>query len=258
MSTDAAHSLGDALGVDLGGAAQRARPVEVEPGLSALQISPPHLLGESWRVVQDYLLVGARHPRHRPGGGRGADPAARGRGGRGAARAARRRSSPGRGTSSSSTAPPPPRRCGCWPCPRRSPGTSSACCPAQRGLIRTLRPAAAAAAGVPAARARGRRGGDRVAPPDARGAPHPHRRPDLGAAGPHARAGRHRRVPAHLDVAVAVRLRRRRRRGQPGLPRRRGRRRPQRPTPWRSSWNAAQQDRAWSRSASRSPGCRSS
>ena len=55
MSTDAAHSLGDALGVDLAGAAA-GRPVEVEPGLSALQISPPHLLGESWRVVQDYLL----------------------------------------------------------------------------------------------------------------------------------------------------------------------------------------------------------
>src|SRR5690242_19055907 len=55
MSTDAAHSLGDALGVALGGASSGA-PVDVEPGLSALQISPPHLLGESWRVVQDYLL----------------------------------------------------------------------------------------------------------------------------------------------------------------------------------------------------------
>ncbi|WP_270889116.1 ArsA family ATPase [Pedococcus sp. 5OH_020] len=53
MSTDAAHSLGDALAVELAGAGS---PVEVEPGLSALQVSPPQLLGESWRVVQDYLL----------------------------------------------------------------------------------------------------------------------------------------------------------------------------------------------------------
>src|SRR6478672_12092764 len=61
MSTDAAHSLGDALGVDLAvdprsGRDGIAAPVDVEPGLSALQISPPQLLGESWRVVQDYLL----------------------------------------------------------------------------------------------------------------------------------------------------------------------------------------------------------
>ena len=55
MSTDAAHSLGDTLGVGLGGPSA-GLPVEVEPGLSALQVSPPHLRGESWRVVQDYLL----------------------------------------------------------------------------------------------------------------------------------------------------------------------------------------------------------
>ncbi|HEY7717688.1 MAG TPA: ArsA family ATPase [Pedococcus sp.] len=54
MSTDAAHSLGDALGVDLTGPG--AGPVEVEPGLSALQIHPPDQLDASWRVVQDYLL----------------------------------------------------------------------------------------------------------------------------------------------------------------------------------------------------------
>ena len=53
MSTDAAHSLGDTLGVDLGGAQE---PREVEPGLAALQVSATHLLGGSWRVVQDYLL----------------------------------------------------------------------------------------------------------------------------------------------------------------------------------------------------------
>jgi arsenite-transporting ATPase len=53
MSTDAAHSLGDTLGVELSGA---DGPREVEPGLSALQASAQHLVGGSWRVVQDYLL----------------------------------------------------------------------------------------------------------------------------------------------------------------------------------------------------------
>ncbi len=52
MSTDAAHSLGDALGVRLGA----AEPVEVEPGLAALQVSARNRLGAQWRVVQDYLL----------------------------------------------------------------------------------------------------------------------------------------------------------------------------------------------------------
>jgi len=52
MSTDAAHSLGDTLGLGLDGGV----PHEVEPGLSALQVSAPRLLGASWQVVQDYLL----------------------------------------------------------------------------------------------------------------------------------------------------------------------------------------------------------
>ena len=52
MSTDAAHSLGDALDVDL----QPPGPLDVEPGLSALQVSTPHGVDSSWRVVQDYLL----------------------------------------------------------------------------------------------------------------------------------------------------------------------------------------------------------
>lgn len=63
MSTDAAHSLGDALDVDLTASAVGlpdesgpARTVEVEPGLSAMQINAPHSLGSSWRVVQEYLL----------------------------------------------------------------------------------------------------------------------------------------------------------------------------------------------------------
>ena len=72
MSTDAAHSLGDALDVDLAHHAAgeppqpagephpaqpgRPVPVEVEHGLSALQISTHHAFDSSWRRVQDYLL----------------------------------------------------------------------------------------------------------------------------------------------------------------------------------------------------------
>ena len=58
MSTDAAHSLGDALGVDLATAVDDPDPlVEVEPGLSALQLSAAHSVRRSWRSVQDYLLI---------------------------------------------------------------------------------------------------------------------------------------------------------------------------------------------------------
>jgi arsenite/tail-anchored protein-transporting ATPase len=62
MSTDAAHSLGDALGVDLSMEADHPDPavdpvVEVEPGLYALQLSAAHNVRRSWRSVQDYLLT---------------------------------------------------------------------------------------------------------------------------------------------------------------------------------------------------------
>lgn len=58
MSTDAAHSLGDALGVDLVTAPNDPDPVvDVEPGLSALQLSAAHSVRRSSRSVQDYLLV---------------------------------------------------------------------------------------------------------------------------------------------------------------------------------------------------------
>jgi arsenite-transporting ATPase len=58
MSTDAAHSLGDALGVDLSTAVDDPDPlVEVEPGLYALQLSATHSVRRSWRSVQDYLLT---------------------------------------------------------------------------------------------------------------------------------------------------------------------------------------------------------
>lgn len=58
MSTDAAHSLGDALGVALVTAPDDPDPVvEIEPGLSALQLSASHSVRRSWRSVQDYLLT---------------------------------------------------------------------------------------------------------------------------------------------------------------------------------------------------------
>ena len=61
MSTDAAHSLGDALDVNLANPADEADGtdpvVEVEPGLYALQLSAAHSVRRSWRSVQDYLLT---------------------------------------------------------------------------------------------------------------------------------------------------------------------------------------------------------
>ncbi|HZW43857.1 MAG TPA: ArsA family ATPase [Dermatophilaceae bacterium] len=62
MSTDAAHSLGDALGVDLAAATDCPDPVaevevEVESSLYALQLSAAHSVRRSWRSVQDYLLT---------------------------------------------------------------------------------------------------------------------------------------------------------------------------------------------------------
>lgn len=57
MSTDAAHSLGDCLGVDLETADNPDPVVEVEPGLYALQLSASHSVRRSWRSVQDYLLT---------------------------------------------------------------------------------------------------------------------------------------------------------------------------------------------------------
>lgn len=58
MSTDVAHSLGDALGVALVSAPDDPDPVvEIEPGLSALQLSASHSVRRSWRSLQDYLLT---------------------------------------------------------------------------------------------------------------------------------------------------------------------------------------------------------
>jgi arsenite-transporting ATPase len=58
MSTDAAHSLGDALGVALVRAPDDPDPVvDIEPGLSAMQLSVSHGARPSWRPVQEYLLT---------------------------------------------------------------------------------------------------------------------------------------------------------------------------------------------------------
>lgn len=50
LSTDPAHSLADAIGVPLGG-----EPVEVDLGLTALQVDGQAAFERSWREVQDYL-----------------------------------------------------------------------------------------------------------------------------------------------------------------------------------------------------------
>ena len=146
MSTDAAHSLGDALEVDLG--ARPGEPVEVEPGLFALQVSPPHLLGPSWRVVQDYLLsvlgtvgvdpVVAEELTRLPG----AEEVA-------ALLELRAQVESGPWDLVVVDCAPTAETLRLLALPEALAWHLERLLPAQRGLIRTLRPAAAAAAGVP-------------------------------------------------------------------------------------------------------------
>jgi len=155
MSTDAAHSLGDALDVDLSGPAQRdsaeqarSGPVEVEPGLSALQISAPHSLDSSWRVVQDYLLsvlgtlgidsVVAEELTSLPG----ADEIA-------ALLELRAQVESGPWDLVVVDCAPTAETLRLLALPEALAWHLDRLLPAQRGLIRSLRPAAAAAAGVP-------------------------------------------------------------------------------------------------------------
>jgi arsenite/tail-anchored protein-transporting ATPase len=159
MSTDAAHSLGDALGVDLSPArsgrpsdgsagAQRPLPVEVEPGLAALQISTPHTLDSSWRVVQDYLLavlgtlgidsVVAEELTSLPG----AEEIA-------ALLELREQVESGPWDLVVVDCAPTAETLRLLALPEALAWHLERLLPAQRGLIRTLRPAAAAAAGVP-------------------------------------------------------------------------------------------------------------
>ncbi|KRE55528.1 ArsA family ATPase [Phycicoccus sp. Soil748] len=147
MSTDAAHSLGDTLGVALGGSSAGS-PVEVEPGLSALQVSPPHLLGESWRVVQDYLLslldtlgidpVVAEELTRLPG----AEEVA-------ALLELRAQVESGPWDLVVVDCAPTAETLRLLALPEALAWHLDRLLPAQRGLIRTLRPAAAAAAGMP-------------------------------------------------------------------------------------------------------------
>ncbi|HEY2041979.1 MAG TPA: ArsA family ATPase [Jatrophihabitans sp.] len=51
LSTDAAHSLGDALGCEL-----TAEPTSVVPGLDAVQIDTQRRFEDAWRGIQRYLL----------------------------------------------------------------------------------------------------------------------------------------------------------------------------------------------------------
>jgi arsenite-transporting ATPase len=51
LSADSAHSLGDALGVEVG-----HEPVEVETGLFVAHVDAQRRFERSWREVQDYLL----------------------------------------------------------------------------------------------------------------------------------------------------------------------------------------------------------
>ncbi|SDO84567.1 arsenite efflux ATP-binding protein ArsA [Pedococcus dokdonensis] len=147
MSTDPAHSLGDTLGVPLG-AGGGGVPVDLEPGLSALQISPPHLLGESWRVVQDYLLavldtvgvdaVVAEELTRLPG----AEEVA-------ALLELRAQVESGPWDLVVVDCAPTAETLRLLALPEALAWHLERLLPAQRGLIRTLRPAAAAAAGVP-------------------------------------------------------------------------------------------------------------
>ncbi len=52
LSTDPAHSLGDALGVPLG-----STPLEVDTGLYAMQVDAQRAFEQSWREIQSYLTA---------------------------------------------------------------------------------------------------------------------------------------------------------------------------------------------------------
>jgi len=145
MSTDAAHSLGDTLGVELG---DGEGPREVEPGLAALQVSAQHLVGGSWRVVQDYLLsvlstlgvdaVVAEELTRLPG----AEEVA-------ALLELRAQVESGPWDLVVVDCAPTAETLRLLALPEALAWHLERLLPAQRGLIRTLRPAAAAAAGVP-------------------------------------------------------------------------------------------------------------
>jgi arsenite-transporting ATPase len=143
MSTDAAHSLGDAFGASLSDG-----PVEVEPRLHGVQVSAPGRVGTRWRVVQDYLLdvldtlgidpVVAEELTSLPG----AEEIA-------ALLELRTRASSGEWDLLVVDCAPTAETLRLLALPEALAWHLERLLPAQRGLIRTLRPAAAAAAGMP-------------------------------------------------------------------------------------------------------------
>ncbi|MEO8827893.1 ArsA family ATPase [Lapillicoccus sp.] len=166
LSTDAAHSLGDALDRDLravdhshshshshrhgdgDGQVGAPDPVCVEPGLHALQVSAPHTVDRSWRVVQDYLLqllgtlgidtVVAEELTSLPG----AEEVA-------ALLELRARAQSGQWDLVVVDCAPTAETLRLLALPEALAWHLERLLPGQRGLLRSLRPAAAAAAGVP-------------------------------------------------------------------------------------------------------------
>ena len=223
MSTDAAHSLGDALDVDLTTARTWRETTEVEPGLHALAVGAHTAVEADWQVVRDYLLgvldamgvdaVVADELTSLPGAEEVTALAA----------LAHQADSGDWDLVVVDCAPTAetlrllalPEVLG-WHLDRLLPGPAPAAHRAAPGGVGGHRCAgarprgAARAAGL--ARAHGRR-------------PRPaHLHPGERARRAHPRAGRHRREPAGAHLAVPARVRRRRRRGEPGAARRRCRR----------------------------------
>lgn len=143
MSTDAAHSLGDALDLDLAG----GRRVAVTDTLHALQVAPPTGDG-SWRTVQQYLLEVLGSLGVDPVVGEeltslpGADEIA-------ALLALRAEAGSGRWDLVVVDCAPTAETLRLLALPEALAWHLDRLMPAQRGLIRSLRPAAAAAAGLP-------------------------------------------------------------------------------------------------------------
>ncbi|GAA1895493.1 ArsA family ATPase [Lapillicoccus jejuensis] len=147
LSTDAAHSLGDALGVPLPDAPATG-PVDVEPRLRALHASAGRTLDPSWRLVQDYLLrvldsvgvdpVVADELTALPG----ADEVA-------ALLALHEHAGSGEHDLVVVDCAPTAETLRLLALPEALAWHLERLLPAQRGLLRTLRPAATAAAGVP-------------------------------------------------------------------------------------------------------------
>ena len=119
LSTDAAHSLGDAFGRARSG----SEPTEVATNLWVHQVDAQRRFERSWGEIQGYLMsvldaagvdpITAEELTVIPG----AEEVLA------LLELRNARASAATGTWSSSTARRRPRRCGCWRCPRRSGGT---------------------------------------------------------------------------------------------------------------------------------------